>query len=103
MIVALFILLAASFVISCGTTFAMRHIAPRIGFVDKPGHRKIHYVPKPLLGGVGTELLVTDRLAVQHRGGRRVDDRRRAPRRGGRARAAARPGTVVRKTVDWCP
>lgn len=41
-----------SFVISWLATFAMIRIAPRIGFVDKPGHRKIHSNPKPLGGGV---------------------------------------------------
>jgi UDP-GlcNAc:undecaprenyl-phosphate GlcNAc-1-phosphate transferase len=43
---------AVSFVISWVVTFAMIRIAPRIGFVDKPGHRKIHSNPKPLGGGV---------------------------------------------------
>src|SRR4051812_5079445 len=41
-----------SFVISWLATFAMIRVAPRIGFVDKPGHRKIHSNPKPLGGGV---------------------------------------------------
>src|SRR5947209_14012177 len=45
-------LAVVSFVISLVATFAMRRIAPRIGFVDKPGHRKIHHQPKPLGGGV---------------------------------------------------
>jgi UDP-GlcNAc:undecaprenyl-phosphate GlcNAc-1-phosphate transferase len=30
----------------------MKHLSPRIGFVDKPGGRKIHANPKPLGGGV---------------------------------------------------
>lgn len=41
-----------SFVISWAGTMTMKHVAPRIGFVDKPGHRKIHANPKPLGGGV---------------------------------------------------
>jgi UDP-GlcNAc:undecaprenyl-phosphate/decaprenyl-phosphate GlcNAc-1-phosphate transferase len=41
-----------SFVIAWLATFAMKRIAPRLNFVDKPGHRKIHHVPKPLGGGV---------------------------------------------------
>lgn len=41
-----------SFVISWVGTMTMKHVAPRIGFVDKPGHRKIHTNPKPLGGGV---------------------------------------------------
>ncbi|MCS7032620.1 MAG: hypothetical protein NZ561_01345, partial [Phycisphaerae bacterium] len=46
------LLLIVSFVISWLLTAAMVHIAPRIGFVDRPGHRKIHSNPKPLGGGV---------------------------------------------------
>ena len=52
MIAAIFGLALGSFVISWIATFAMIRIAPRIGFVDKPGHRKIHSNPKPLGGGV---------------------------------------------------
>src|SRR5688500_19680108 len=43
---------AVSFVISWVVTFVMIRLAPRVGFVDKPGHRKIHDNPKPLGGGV---------------------------------------------------
>ena len=52
MILPILGLCLASFVISWILTFAMIRIAPRIGFVDKPGHRKIHHNPKPLGGGV---------------------------------------------------
>src|SRR5436309_2253997 len=45
-------LLAASFVLSLALTAVIRNVAPRVGFVDRPGHRKIHYIPKPLGGGV---------------------------------------------------
>src|SRR5688572_20948157 len=45
-------LVAISFVISWLLTFAMIRVAPRLGFVDKPGGRKIHANPKPLGGGV---------------------------------------------------
>ena len=41
-----------SFVISWVGTWLMKRISPRIGFVDKPGGRKIHANPKPLGGGV---------------------------------------------------
>jgi len=41
-----------SFAISWALTLAMKNVAPRIGFVDKPGGRKIHANPKPLGGGV---------------------------------------------------
>lgn len=43
---------AASLLLSWLLTAAMIRVAPRIGFVDKPGHRKIHHQPKPLGGGI---------------------------------------------------
>src|SRR3954462_3020085 len=46
-------LVGFSFLISVCLTATMIRLAPRIGFVDKPGHRKIHSNPKPLGGGVG--------------------------------------------------
>lgn len=45
-------LLAVSFVISCLLTRLMCWLSVRIGFVDRPGGRKIHANPKPLGGGV---------------------------------------------------
>src|SRR5205809_4895215 len=53
MIVSILLLGCASLLISWLLTAAMIRVAPRIGFVDKPGHRKIHDNPKPLGGGVG--------------------------------------------------
>ena len=52
MLLPILALLVLAFVISCALTFAMIRIAPRLGFVDKPGGRKIHANPKPLGGGV---------------------------------------------------
>ena len=46
------LLIPVAFLISAAATAAMKRIAPRLGFVDKPGHRKIHHAPKPLGGGV---------------------------------------------------
>ncbi len=46
-------LIGISFLLSISLTAMMKRLAPRIGFVDKPGHRKIHTNPKPLGGGVG--------------------------------------------------
>jgi UDP-GlcNAc:undecaprenyl-phosphate GlcNAc-1-phosphate transferase len=46
------LLILIGFAISWGLTLAMIRIAPRLGFVDKPGGRKIHANPKPLGGGV---------------------------------------------------
>jgi UDP-GlcNAc:undecaprenyl-phosphate/decaprenyl-phosphate GlcNAc-1-phosphate transferase len=45
-------LIGVSFVLSWLLTLAMKRIAPRVGFVDQPGGRKIHAHPKPLGGGV---------------------------------------------------
>lgn len=52
MIAALAVLAVASFLVSLAMTAAMIRVAPAIGFVDKPGGRKIHANPKPLGGGV---------------------------------------------------
>ena len=49
---AILALVAFSFVVSWLLTFTMIRVAPRLGFVDKPGGRKIHANPKPLGGGV---------------------------------------------------
>ncbi len=40
------------FVVSIGLTPITRQVARRVGFVDKPGSRKIHAAPMPLLGGL---------------------------------------------------
>lgn len=49
---AIFALGGAGFLIALSATALMKRVAPRIGFVDRPGHRKIHANPKPLGGGV---------------------------------------------------
>ena len=41
-----------SFALSFVLTFVVRSLSLRIGFVDKPGGRKIHSNPKPLGGGM---------------------------------------------------
>src|SRR2546429_6486031 len=43
---------AVSFVISWILTYLPMRIEAKLGFVDKPGGRKIHANPKPLGGGV---------------------------------------------------
>src|SRR5947209_2058128 len=53
-----------SFVISWICTFAVKRIAPRFNFVDKPGHRKIHDVPKALGGGIAIFLSIALPLAA---------------------------------------
>jgi UDP-GlcNAc:undecaprenyl-phosphate GlcNAc-1-phosphate transferase len=45
-------LVAVSFVLAVVGTRVMIWLSPRVGFVDKPGGRKIHDNPKPLGGGV---------------------------------------------------
>jgi UDP-GlcNAc:undecaprenyl-phosphate GlcNAc-1-phosphate transferase len=52
LIIPILSLAGISFTIAWIGTFLMKRIAPRIGFVDRPGGRKIHYDPKPLGGGV---------------------------------------------------
>ena len=51
--VAVCLLAVGAFVVSLAATWAMIRLAPRLGLVDKPGHRKIHAAPKPLGGGAG--------------------------------------------------
>lgn len=52
MLYAVLALGVSSFVLSLLLTRGMIWLAPKINFVDKPGHRKIHQNPKPLGGGV---------------------------------------------------
>src|SRR5688572_33468904 len=52
MVIAVLSVSAVSFAIAWVVTLAMKRVAPRYGFVDKPGHRKIHKAPTPLGGGV---------------------------------------------------
>src|SRR4051812_5318535 len=54
----------ASFVIGWIMTWLMIRIAPRLGFVDKPGGRKIHANPKPLGGGVAIFLGIALPMSV---------------------------------------
>ncbi|HEY0008935.1 MAG TPA: MraY family glycosyltransferase, partial [Tepidisphaeraceae bacterium] len=55
---------AASFIVSLILTRCVMAVAPRFGFVDKPGHRKIHANPKPLGGGIAITLSLLGVLAV---------------------------------------
>src|SRR5688500_2272724 len=52
MILPLLTLCGVSFVLSLVGTFLVRRAAIRMGFVDKPGHRKIHSKPIALGGGI---------------------------------------------------
>ncbi|MDB5301006.1 MAG: putative undecaprenyl-phosphate N-acetylglucosaminyl 1-phosphate transferase [Phycisphaerales bacterium] len=70
LVYAILALATLSFAISWAGTLAMKRIAPKIGFVDKPGGRKIHANPKPLGGGVaiflGFALPVLAGLLIVH-------------------------------------
>ena len=59
---------AGTFVISVLLTYLMRRLSLRFEFVDKPGERKMHASPMPLLGGVAIVttfyLFVLGHLAV---------------------------------------
>jgi UDP-GlcNAc:undecaprenyl-phosphate GlcNAc-1-phosphate transferase len=45
--------LLLSFAVAAAATSALRWAAPRLGMVDRPGTRKNHRRPMPLLGGLG--------------------------------------------------
>lgn len=50
------LLFAQGFLVAVILTPLMRALAPRIGFLDQPGHRKVHHNAKPLLGGAAIYL-----------------------------------------------
>ena len=64
MILPLLTLCGVSFILSLVGTFLVRRIAIRVGFVDKPGHRKIHSKPIALGGGVAIFLAFALPLAA---------------------------------------
>src|ERR1700685_1144839 len=47
---------AVALLASLGLTVPIRHLALRFGMVDKPGPRKVHINPIPLLGGIAIYL-----------------------------------------------
>jgi UDP-GlcNAc:undecaprenyl-phosphate GlcNAc-1-phosphate transferase len=49
---------AIALLASLGLTPAVRRLALRLGFVDRPGPRKLHSTPTPLLGGLAIYLSV---------------------------------------------
>src|SRR5580693_7700501 len=51
-IMASLLAFAIALVASLGLTFPVRQFALRVGMVDRPGPRKVHLQPIPLLGGV---------------------------------------------------
>lgn len=53
-----------SFFVALLGTFVMRWLAPRVGLVDQPNHRKVHISPVPLGGGVAIACGVTVPFAI---------------------------------------
>ncbi len=47
---------AVALLASLGLTIPVRHLALRLGMVDRPGPRKVHVKPIPLLGGIAIYL-----------------------------------------------
>ncbi|MFH1740590.1 MAG: MraY family glycosyltransferase, partial [bacterium] len=45
------LLFVQTFVLAAILTPVMRRIAPRLGYLDQPGDRKVHHTAKPVLGG----------------------------------------------------
>jgi UDP-GlcNAc:undecaprenyl-phosphate GlcNAc-1-phosphate transferase len=45
-------LIGVSFALSFVLTAVVKRVAIKVGFTDKPGHRKVHHVPKALGGGI---------------------------------------------------
>jgi len=64
MVLPILAMALVSFAIAFFATAAMRSIALRLGFVDKPGGRKIHPQAKPLGGGVAIFLGIGIPLAL---------------------------------------
>jgi len=61
--VAILGLMVGSFLLSLGLTAIISRVALRAGFVDKPGYRKIHYIPKALGGGIAILLAMVIPMA----------------------------------------
>ncbi len=55
---------AAAFALALAGALALERLAPRWGFVDRPGPRKIHQKPMPLLGGLAPFAAVAVCLVV---------------------------------------
>lgn len=51
-----FILFGQGFLLAAALTPLVRALAPALGFLDQPGHRKVHANAKPLLGGAAIYL-----------------------------------------------
>jgi UDP-GlcNAc:undecaprenyl-phosphate GlcNAc-1-phosphate transferase len=63
-----FLTFAIALVTSLGITVPLRQFAVRVGMVDRPGPRKIHLEPIPLLGGIAIYAAVILALLVSYPG-----------------------------------
>jgi UDP-GlcNAc:undecaprenyl-phosphate GlcNAc-1-phosphate transferase len=66
LVFVLAVLAATGFLISCLTGYLLRQLAPRWGWMDQPGDRKIHVRPIPTSGGLAIWLGVVVPLAVAY-------------------------------------
>jgi len=57
-------IVVSSFALGTWLSWVVKGIAPKVGFVDKPGGRKAHKAPTPLGGGVAIWLTVVIMLAT---------------------------------------
>ncbi|HEX5447416.1 MAG TPA: MraY family glycosyltransferase [Pirellulales bacterium] len=55
-----------SLVVSAAAAAAIRRLAPHLGLVDRPGHRKVHTTPTPLGGGLAIWLGIVLPFAAGH-------------------------------------
>jgi UDP-GlcNAc:undecaprenyl-phosphate GlcNAc-1-phosphate transferase len=62
------IVFAIALAASLGLTVPIRHLALRFGMVDKPGPRKVHVNPIPLLGGIAIYLGFVLAILLTRRG-----------------------------------
>lgn len=53
-----------SMLVTCMAAFAVRRYGPRLGLIDRPGHRKVHSTPMPTSGGLAIWLGVVVPLAL---------------------------------------
>ncbi|MFO0975642.1 MAG: MraY family glycosyltransferase [Planctomycetaceae bacterium] len=53
MLSLLIIIFCSAAVVSLGVTPIVRRLAPALGLIDLPGHRKVHVTPTPRGGGIG--------------------------------------------------
>lgn len=58
------LIIGSALLLAVGGTPVVRHVARRLGFVDRPNERKVHTSPIPLMGGVAIYLAFIIALAL---------------------------------------